>query len=151
MYPSLFDQSTLSEMLARVDKLTPESTPLWGKMTVAQMLAHNNVGFDIANGKTPVSYNFLMRLMLKMMVKDTVVGNKPYKKNSRTAPAFVITDERDFAKEKAALVANFKDFHAEGAGAFEGRESEAFGKLSAQEWSNTYWKHLDHHLMQFGV
>jgi hypothetical protein len=138
-------------MLARVEKLTPESTPLWGKMNVAQMLAHTNVGFDIANGQIPVSYNFLMRFMRKMIVKSTVVGNKPYEKNGRTAPAFVIADERDFAKEKAALIANFKAFHAAGAGAYEGRVSEAFGKLSAQEWSNTYWKHMDHHLTQFGA
>ncbi|MFT5998894.1 MAG: hypothetical protein ACI81P_001350 [Neolewinella sp.] len=116
MYPSLFGQSSLSEMLARVDKLTPDFAPQWGKMNFAQMLAQNNVGFDIANGKIPVSYNFLMRFMLKMMVKSKVIGNKPYEKNSRAAPAFVITDEWDFAKGKAALMANFKAFHSEGAG-----------------------------------
>lgn len=150
MYPSIFDQETVNEILARVDKLTPESTPLWGKMKVAQMLAHNNVGFDITYGKIPVSYNFFMRFMLKMFVKGTVVGNKPYEKNSRTAPAFIISDERDFAKEKAELVANIQRVHADGAAAFEGRESASFGKLTAQEWSNQFWKHLDHHLTQFG-
>lgn len=151
MFPSLFDKQVLDEMIARVNQLTPESQPEWGKMSVAQMLAHNSVGFDITNGKTPVSYNFLMRFMLKMFVKDVVVGKKPYEKNGRTAPVFVISDERDFAKEKAELIANLEGFHAEGAAAYEGRESPSFGKLTSQEWSNQYWKHLDHHLRQFGV
>lgn len=151
MFPSLFDKLTLDEIITRVNLLTPETQPEWGKMTVAQMLAHNNVAFDITNGKIPVSYNFLMRFMLKMFVKDTVVGKKPYVKNGRTAPVFIVDGERDFAKEKAELIANLESFHAEGAGAYEGRESASFGKLSSQEWSNQYWKHLDHHLRQFGV
>ncbi|TXF87124.1 DUF1569 domain-containing protein [Neolewinella aurantiaca] len=151
MFPSLYDQQTLDEMLARIDQLTPESQPLWGKMSVAQMLAHNNVAFDITYGSTPVSYNFLMRWMLKRFVKPIVVGDKPYEKNGRTAPVFIVADERDFAKEKAELIANFNRFHNDGAAAFEGKESASFGKMTSQEWSNQFWKHMDHHLRQFGV
>lgn len=151
MYPSLFEKPSLDEMLARIDQLTPESEPLWGKMNVAQMLAHNNVGFDITYGNTPVSYNFLMRWMLKKFVKPIVVGDKPYEKNGRTAPVFVVADKRDFAKEKTELVENFKRLYADGATAFEGKESASFGKLTSQEWSNQFWKHMDHHLRQFGL
>jgi len=151
MYPSIFEQETVTNLLARINNLTPETTPDWGKMNVAQMLAHNNVGFDITYGKTPVSYNFFMRLMLKMFVKDVVVGNKPYTKNGQTAPVFVISDKRDFDKEKEELIANIHRVNADGAAAFEGRVSPSFGKLTAQQWSNQFWKHLDHHLTQFGV
>lgn len=151
MFPSLFEKSTLDEMLSRVNQLTSATEPEWGKMDVGQMLAHNNVAFDITNGKIPVSYNFLTRFMLKLFVKDVVVGKKPYEKNGRTAPVFVISDKRDFAREKAELIANLKSFHQEGSDAYEGRESPSFGKLSSQEWSNQYWKHLDHHLRQFSV
>jgi len=151
MFPSLFDKTTLDEMIARVNQLTPETQPGWGKMNVAQMLAHNNVAFDITNGKISASYNFLMRFILKTFVKSTVVGKKPYGKNGSTAPVFVVNDERDFAKEKALLIANLEGFQAEGPAAYEGRESPSFGKLTSQEWSNQFWKHLDHHLRQFGV
>ncbi len=151
MYPSLYEEQTLNEMLDRIHKLTPESQPLWGKMNVAQMLAHNNVAFDITSGKTPTSYNFLMRWMLKLFVKPIVVGKKPYQKNGQTAPVFVVTDERDFNTEKDLLVANFKQFHADGAAAYEGKASPSFGNMTSQEWSNQFWKHMDHHLRQFGV
>ncbi|MCJ8164098.1 hypothetical protein MKJ04_04535 [Pontibacter sp. E15-1] len=31
------------------------------------------------------------------------------------------------------------------------QESHSFGRLSSQEWNNMFYKHLDHHLSQFGV
>ncbi len=80
-----------------------------------------------------------------------MVGDKPYTKNSRTSPDFIIADERDFEKEKALFIANLKATEAKGAAHFEGRESAAFGKLSAKEWSIQFYKHLDHHFTQFGV
>lgn len=151
MYPSLFEKPVLDDMIARINQLSPESQPVWGKMNVAQMLAHNSVGFDITYGKTPASYNFMMKLMLKFFVKPIVVGNKPYEKNGRTAPAFIVADERDFGLEKVKLVDYFKQFSTDGASAFEGKKSPSFGSLTSQEWSNMFWKHMDHHLRQFGV
>jgi len=151
MYPSLFNEQTLNEMLDRIDKLTPDSQALWGKMNVAQMLAHNNVAFDISSGKISVSYNFLTRWMLKTFVKPTVVGAKPYVKNGRTAPVFIVADEKEFTTEKTKLVDNFRRFQAAGAATYEGKISSSFGKMTSQEWSNQYWKHLDHHLRLFGV
>ncbi|WP_337994864.1 hypothetical protein [Polaribacter ponticola] len=38
-----------------------------------------------------------------------------------------------------------------GADYFDGKESHSFGKLTEKEWNNTFYKHLDHHLTQFGV
>lgn len=151
MYPSVFDTTTTTALLERLNKLTPESQPQWGKMTVAQMLAHLNVAYDINYGKIPVSYNWLTKQMLKLFVKSTVVGNKPYKKNSQTAPVFIIADERDFNHERSRLEAHLHKMEAEGAAAYEGKESPSFGVLTAQEWSNQFYKHMDHHLTQFGV
>lgn len=150
-YPSIFDTATTDEMIARLDKLQADTAPQWGKMNAGQMLAHLNVAYDIAYGVIPVKYNGLMRLLFKFMVKPVVVGNKPYQKNGRTAPVFLIKDERDFAAEKAKLSGYMRKMQAEGAAAYEGKWSESFGKLSAQEWSNQFWKHMDHHFTQFAV
>lgn len=151
MYPSVFDPQTTANLVARLRQLTPESQPRWGKMNVAQMLAHCNVTYDITFGKVDVQYNWLMRKLLTWLVKPMVVGPKPYKKNSQTAPVFLITDERDFHKEQARLEAHLHQVEREGAAAYEGRESPSFGPMTAQEWSNQFWKHLDHHFTQFGV
>lgn len=151
MYPSIFDSATTDAMLSRLEGITADTVPQWGKMNASQMLAHLNVAYDINSGKIPVSYNPIMRFMLKLFVKDIVVGKKPYAKNGRTAPVFIVEGARDFAAEKAKLISNMKAVEAEGAAAYEGKFSASFGKLSSQEWSNQFWKHMDHHFTQFGV
>jgi hypothetical protein len=95
--------------------------------------------------------NAFTKLMLKLFVKNTVVNDKPYKKNSRTAPQFVIADAKNFQEEKERLIAYIKKTQNLGGSYFDGRASHSFGKLTKQEWNNMFYKHLDHHLNQFGV
>ncbi len=89
--------------------------------------------------------------MLKIFVKNAVVGPKPYPKNGRTAPQFVMTEDKNFEVEKNRLIAYLQKTQALGAAHFEGRESHSFGALTADEWNVSFAKHLDHHLTQFGV
>jgi len=91
------------------------------------------------------------RFILKTFVKKAVVGPKPYAKNTRTAPQFIITDQRDFVKEKKRLKEFIIKTQELGAAHFEGKEYVSFGKMSSSEWNVLFSKHLDHHLTQFGV
>ena len=150
-FPSVYDKKTVEQILSRLDKLSPSTRPQWGKMNAAQMLAHLCVSYDMAYGKVNPKNNFLMRFLLKTFLKPMVVGDKPYPRNSRTAPVFVIADERDFAKEKARLTAYFQQVATDGAKKFEGLESPSFGKMTAAEWNALFYKHLDHHFTQFGI
>jgi Protein of unknown function (DUF1569) len=149
--PSIFNPSTTQNHLERLDKLTPSSAPKWGKMNSAQMLAHLNVAYTSSDLATTPKKSFFARLMMKLFVKEIVVGEKPYAKNSRTAPEFIIADARDFEKEKAILIANMKDIEAKGESYFSGSENPAFGVLTIQEWSNLFCKHIEHHFEQFGI
>ena len=88
---------------------------------------------------------------MKLFVKSAVVGPKPYKRNSRTAPVFIIADERDFEKEKGRLIDYINKTQALGASHFSQKESHSFGPMSSEEWNVMFAKHLDHHLTQFGV
>ncbi|MFZ4784905.1 MAG: DUF1569 domain-containing protein [Flavobacteriales bacterium] len=147
---NLFQLNYAGEMVDRVNKLTPESKPLWGTMNVAQMLAHCNVTYDmIYTDKYPPAKG-LKRFFLKLMVKPIVVGDKPYKHNSPTAPAFKIVDQRQFEVEKQKLITHITQTQRLGEVYFEGRESNSFGPLTAKEWNVMCYKHLDHHLNQFG-
>ena len=92
-----------------------------------------------------------MRLILKWMVKPTVVGETPYRHNSRTAPQFLVSSEKDFEREKVRLIDYIRKTQSLGAAHFEGKESNSFGPLSSLEWNNMFYKHLDHHLRQFAV
>lgn len=148
---NIFDPSTTSELIARIESLKHDSQPIWGKMSVDQMLAHCSVAYEMTYTDKHPKPNALMRFLLKTFVKSGVVNEKPYPKNARTAPVFIIADRRDFEKEKNQLIDYLKKTQELGAQHFEGKESPSFGPMTAQEWNNLFYKHLDHHLTQFGV
>jgi hypothetical protein len=147
-----FDPKTTETVIGRLNKLTSTTKPQWGKMNAAQMLGHLNVPYDIAYGKrVPKKSGFFGKLMLNLFVKNIVVGEKPYSKNSPTSPDFIVADERDFEKEKALFISNLKDTESNGSAFFDGKESGAFGVLTSNQWSTQFYKHLDHHFTQFGI
>ncbi|GAB3230643.1 DUF1569 domain-containing protein [Algoriphagus aestuariicola] len=148
---NIFDPLVTSELVERINQLKPESPALWGEMSVDQMLAHCNVAYEMAFTNKHPKPNALMRFLLKSFVKKGVVNEVPYSKNIRTAPAFIIADRRDFQEEKDRLIKYLEHTLALGRDHFEGKESLSFGKMTAQEWNNQFYKHLDHHLTQFGV
>lgn len=150
-WKNLFDEKEARETIARVEQLTPESQPLWGKMNVAQMLAHCNVTYELVYTDKHPKPKGLQKFFIKLFAKKIVTGPKPYKKNLRTAPAFLVTDDRDFEKEKTRLIEHIQKTQKLGGGHFDQKESHAFGALSTVEWNTLFSKHLDHHLRQFGV
>ncbi len=148
---NVFSTTGLSTFQGRINQLSPISERQWGTMTPAQMLAHLNVAYDMALTEKYTKPTGLKKWMLKKFVKQAVVGPKPFKKNGRTAPQFLVSDERDFEKEKATLLTNIQKVYDLGAEYFDNRESHSFGRLTSEEWNVMFAKHLDHHLRQFGV
>jgi hypothetical protein len=148
---NIFNKQETDAVIARINKLTPDSKPLWGKMSVDQMLAHCNVSYELAYENMHPKPNALMKLFMKLVAKQMVVNETPYKKNLRTAPVFIIADHKNFEAERKRLIAYIKKTQELGADHFDGRESHSFGKLTKSEWNNMFAKHLDHHLTQFGV
>jgi len=146
---SLFTPSESALILERLGKLQPGATRQWGKMDAAQMLAHCVAALEVGAGDVAKEHSFIGRV-LGRFVKGSVLGEKPLSKNSPTDPSFVVTDPRDFAMEKARLVAIVKRFGEAGPSAADGRMHSFFGRLKGDEWGVLMHKHLDHHLRQFG-
>lgn len=111
--------------------LTSESKAIWGKMSVAQMLAHCNVAYEMAYEDIHPKTNPFIRIILKLLVMNSVVSEKPYPKNNQTASQFIIKAERNFDIERDRLIAYLNKKHELGQSNFEGKESLSFGKLSA--------------------
>ena len=148
---NIFDKEVVNEIVERINLLTSESQPQWGKMTVGQMLAHCNVTYQLVYDNKHAKPKGFRKWLLKTFVKNIVVSEKPYKKNSRTSPAFLITDQKLFKTEKEGLINYIKKTQALGSDHFDSKEYPSFGKLNKTEWNNMFYKHLDHHLTQFGV
>lgn len=145
---NLFNQSDISEILARIDKLTSTSQSQWGKMNVGQMLAHLNAALETAMGLNTPKRLFIGRV-LGPFVKPNYLSEKPLGKNAPTDKFYIFTDNRDFEKEKAKTIELIKQFFEGGASKCTTNHHSFFGKLTPEEWALSQWKHFDHHLRQF--
>ncbi len=150
-WKNLFNEKESKEAIDRIKALTPETTAQWGKMNVAQMMAHCNVAYELVYTDRHPKPKGFQKFMIKLFAKNIVVGPKPYKKNTRTAPEFIISDQREFDIEQKRLIEYIQKTQQLGGAHFNGKESHAFGALSEKEWNTLFSKHLDHHLNQFGV
>ena len=148
---NIFDIEETTEIINRINKLVPSTKNLWGKMNVSQMLAHCKVTYEMEFTDKYPKPNSFKKFILKLLVKKAVVGEKPYPKNGRTAPEFLVTNEREFEKEKSELTEYIIKTQDLGETYFDNKESHSFGKMTKNEWNNMFYKHLDHHLTQFGV
>ena len=145
----LFDPEENNLIKARINKLTPDSHPLWGKMNVSQMLAHLQPVILVAFGQLKLKGG-LMGLLFGKMAKKQLLLDKPFKKSLPTMKEFKVA-EKDFETEKNTLLSYLDRFITEGPEVITNKKHPFFGKLTLEEWDTLQWKHLDHHLRQFGV
>ena len=145
---NLFDASSKDEILQRLSKLSPEAPRQWGKMSVPQMLAHCAAALEAGTGDNPRPQKLIGKVFAPF-VRKGLLGDKPFSRGSPTDPAFVVRDERDFAREREKVVALVEKFCARGRDEA-GREIHSFfGRMTGEEWGRLMYKHLDHHLKQF--
>ena len=147
---NLFDKETHAEITNRLNLLSPESKALWGKMNVSQMLAHSKEAF-----KVPLSDKKMPRMFIGLLMgwifKKKLYNDEPWKKNLPTAPNFIIKDMRDFETEKAGLFELVDKFYNAGPDNVGKFPHPMFGNFTSEQWGQSMYKHLDHHLQQFGV
>jgi hypothetical protein len=148
---TLFNTTDNAAIIARINLLNPESKALWGKMDVAQMIAHCEVPIRAAFGEITLSKTFIGILFGRYFKKKLVTQNNPFSKNLPTDKHFLIHDTRIFDAEKTKLIKQISRFLETGQSGITKNPHPFFGKLTPDEWAALQWKHLDHHLRQFGV
>jgi Protein of unknown function (DUF1569) len=145
---NLFNAAVKAELIGRINKLTPATAPQWGKMNVSQMLAHLQAPMGVALGVHTIKGNWLMKLILPFF-KKKLYDEKPWKQGLPTDKSFITTDsEKDFELEKLHVLDMVSRFTEPN---IKNEYHPLFGKLTNEQWSKATWKHIDHHLKQFGV
>ena len=148
---NLYQPETLAEVQVRLAGLTPTAERRWGTMTVAQMLAHCSLGMEWAVGDRRPPRMFVGRLV-GLLVKRLALGDDTrMRRNSPTSPDLLVRDERDFEAEKNRLAGLLGRFAANGPAGCATHPHSFFGRLTPEEWAKLTYKHLDHHLRQFGA
>jgi hypothetical protein len=148
---NLFDPKAADEIRTRLATLGPRNERQWGKMTVAQAVAHCSLGLETASGDKMPSRAFPGRLIGRIVKRMALRDDKPMWRNSPTAKELIIEDERDLALERERLGTLIDRFAAAGAKGCTTHPHSFFGRLTPDEWAILMYKHLDHHLRQFGA
>jgi len=145
---NLFDARVKEEIIGRINNLAPQSQAQWGKMNVAQMLAHVQQPIGVVEGMYKLPRTLFGRIF-GPLAKPIIYNDRPFKRNLPTDKSFVMLgQEKDFEKEKLALIIMIQNFQEDN---LVNEPHPFFGKLTKEQWSTGTWKHLDHHLQQFGV
>ncbi|MEJ2667919.1 MAG: DUF1569 domain-containing protein [Deinococcales bacterium] len=147
---NLFEPSSAREIKDRIRRLTPENERQWGQMAVAQMLAHCSAWMEIAAGVDRPPRSLLGRLVGRF-AKASILGEQPPARNMPTMKGLIVSDERAFADEQQNLLAGIDRFAAGGPEQCTRHPHSFFGPLTPREWAILGYKHLDHHLRQFGA
>jgi DinB superfamily len=146
---TFWDPATRDEVCRRVERLTLDHKPEWGKMNVAQMLAHLNDALRMAAGDLATTpKNTPLR---RWPIKQLIVYVLPWPKGAPTAPELLArVDRADFAVEQTAFRTIVEQLAAKSA-TDRWPEHPAFGPLTYKAWGVLGYRHADHHLRQFGV
>lgn len=145
---SLFEDTTYLETKKRLNKLEPTIEPKWGKMSLGQMLHHCQKPLELALQKE--DFQLKPNLLAKWFFKKALYNDKPWSKGLPTPKSFKVVTKRDFVTEKTQLESLITEFHNKKELA-EWPAHPVFGKFTPEQWGKMQYKHLDHHLRQFGV
>ena len=147
---NIFDAADNQSLQNRLQSLNSDTTPIWGKMSAAQMVLHCQKPLDVADGKLILPRSIIGFLFGKM-AKNNFLKNDTFQKNLPTAPQFKITSEPNFPVEKEVLSNLIKKFGTMGPKVIANKKHPLFGTMNDEEWGILQYKHLDHHLNQFGL
>jgi uncharacterized protein DUF1569 len=147
---NLFNHPVYIEMIDRLNNISEDSQGQWGKMNAGQMLAHCNAAFQI-----PLSDKKLPRMLLGRIlgsfIKKKLYNDDPWKKNLPTSPDFIIKDQQNFHTAHQNLLDSVTRFYTAGPTGISQYPHPFFGNFTSEQWGMSMYKHLDHHLKQFGA
>lgn len=151
MAGNIFTDIKYAEIIDRLKRLQATAERKWGTMTAAQMLRHcrSQIEFILA---PPPDMKVLNTPFRFAPVRWLALYIVPWPKNSQTAPEMDVnkklTDVQDFEQEKRLMLEGLNQlYHSPHVEAVH----PLFGKMGKSQWGRVVWKHLDHHLRQFGL
>jgi hypothetical protein len=145
---SIFNDDSYNELLNRIERLNKDTTPEWGKMSVGQMVWHCQGPLNIILEKN--DYGMKPSLLAKLFFKKSLYNDKAWRKGLPTAKFLKTKESKEFDKEKDVLVSLMNELFTQ-RNKEEWKAHPAFGYFTKDQWGQMQYKHLDHHLRQFGV
>ena len=147
---SIFNPTDNAELIDRLNNLAANMPAVWGKMSAAQMMAHCQASMDMAFGNRPIKRHWT-GVIFRTLGKHRLLKRGDLDRHIPTFKDFEITEPRDFDEEKEKFINLIQTALAKGPTALVKYPHPYFSTFKGDEWARLNWKHLDHHLRQFGV
>lgn len=148
------DGQALSRLLGRLARLTPDCQRRWGTLTPGEMLCHlgdagdSALGRRVPPGPAPSSKP---HPVLKWLV---LYSPMPFPKGVETRPGVNPRKEgtrpTDFERDRARVVAGLEALAKASSDQLSAVHFK-FGPMSPADWQRWAYRHVDHHLRQFGL
>lgn len=144
---TLLDDAQRTQLLQRLRRVRPDATPAWGTLNAPRMVCHLADQLRVALGDVPCKpvHNLATRTLLKHLVCNT--GFSPPRGKVQTAPEMLASRPATWEADLDACAALVERVGTGAAHAVH----PMFGPLTPEQWGRLCWKHIDHHLVQFGV
>jgi hypothetical protein len=145
---TLWEREAREELKQRLRRLDPTRGPRWGRMNAPQMLVHLNEAMRMCLNELPVAPR---RLPIRYTpLKQMIIYWLPWPKGAPTAPELLEGIPGEWQTDVASMCAYVDQF------ATRSREGPwpqhpAFGRMSSRAWGVLGYRHIDHHLRQFGA
>lgn len=144
---TLLNDEDRSRVIERLGRVQPNARPAWGSLDAHRMLCHVADQMRVALGDVPTKpvNTLVTRTLLKFLVVST---SFPVPRGKvQTAPEMLSSQPTSWEADVAAC----RDLAERVARGSARAVHPTFGPLSPEEWGRLSWKHLDHHLIQFGA
>lgn len=148
---NIFDVQTINEFATRIEQITPASTAQWGKMNVYQMLKHCTENEKMMVREQTFKRRFIGRIFGKIALKSSIKDDSPLAKNSPTHPDLIFSNNGNVEQQKQEWLKVLAKYPSKKATDYTGFIHPFFGKMDTEQISKLAYKHIDHHLRQFGV
>jgi len=147
---NLFDPAVNREIIRRLEALTPLSTAGWGRMNAAEMLVHLELSMKANFGEIKLNKS-LFGIFFKGISRRILLGEKPFPRRLPAPKRLLGAAAPDFAAEKIKVVSMIRSYAEQGASVLGQYPHNILGKISPEESAVIAYKHIDHHLRQFGL
>ncbi len=146
---TMWDPALRTSFVERSAKLTPDTKPVWGKLSASGMLAHLNDSYRLCLGDLaakprsgPLRYTPIKQLVIYVL---------PFPKSVPTAPELLARcDGAVLEDEKAAFKKMFERLSTARPNT-PLAEHPAFGTLTYKDYGTLMARHTEHHFRQFGL
>ena len=145
---TLRNEAQRRELVERLGRLRPEARALWGQLDAARMLCHVADSLDAGLGRLAVPLRQGPAVLRHFPMKQLALYVIPMPKGAHAPTELLAKAPGDFESDRRQVVESMERSSAASEGM--GPDHFLFGAMTMAQWNALQWKHIDHHLRQFG-